>query len=92
MIDTVSTMAAVSSGVVCLVGGVIIGRLRNGAEYWQRLYVKAELARVSLQAERERRLAPLKAANAKRSAEAQASRHLRMDVAEKRLAMREAAE
>ncbi len=45
-----------------------------------------------LQAWKDSVLAGIRKASADRAAERQASRHLRMDVAEKRLAMREAAE
>lgn len=43
-------------------------------------------------ADEQRRLAPLRAANAKRHADAEAARHARMEAADQRLAMKEAAE
>lgn len=86
--------------------GVIIGRLTSGVraarqerDFWHEAWFaltkrnRQQGRRLAAYvADEKRRLAPLKAANAKRHAEATEARRIRMEAAEQRLAMREAAE
>lgn len=93
MIETAYLLAGIIVGGGA---GIVFGKLTSDATGWQRRFIKAEFRRMDLEAAERRRQAQRVAAASKGRAAQEAkraeARRIRMEAAEQRLAMAEAAE